>query len=61
LTTPIPKLKKRRPAKQDEFVFNEGKGLSTREQQCDPTSVINEVRSSVDAWRSLPTQDQWQV
>jgi hypothetical protein len=28
----------------------EGKGLSTKEQQYDPTSIINEVRGHVDAW-----------
>ncbi|MCA9501358.1 MAG: DEAD/DEAH box helicase family protein, partial [Nitrospira sp.] len=26
-----------------------------------PTSIINEVRSHVDAWRSLPNPGQWQV
>ena len=43
------------------FVFDEGKGLSTEEQQYDPTSIINEVRQSVDAWRSLTSPNQWQV
>jgi type III restriction enzyme len=42
-------------------VFDEGKGLSTKEQQYDPTSIINEVRRAVDAWRSLPSPNQWQV
>ena len=60
--TPIPKPKKRKkPVQQDEMVFDEGKGLSTREQQYDPTSLINEVRQNVDAWRSLPSPNQWQV
>jgi type III restriction enzyme len=60
--TPIPKPKKRkRAAKQEEIVFDEGKGLSTKEQQYDPTSIINEVRGQVDAWRALPTPSQWQV
>ncbi len=60
--TPIPKPKKRlKAADQDEFVFDEGKGLSTKEQQYDPTSIINEVRGIVDAWRSLPNPNQWQV
>ncbi|MGD0542493.1 MAG: DEAD/DEAH box helicase family protein, partial [Tepidisphaeraceae bacterium] len=60
--TPIPKAKKRKgPSKQQEIVFNEGKGLSTQEQQYDPTSIINEVRGYVDAWRSLPNPSQWQV
>jgi type III restriction enzyme len=42
--TPIPKPKKRKaPAKQAGFVFDEGKGLSTQEQQYDPTSIISEA------------------
>src|SRR5207245_6322607 len=48
-------------APQDEMVFDEGKGLSTKEQQYDPTSIINEVRQSVDSWRALPNPSQWQV
>jgi type III restriction enzyme len=60
--TPIPKPKKRRRADtQEAFVFNEGKGLSTKAQQYDPTSIINEVRGLVDTWRSLPNPNQWQV
>ncbi len=59
--TPIPKPKKRKTAAQADFVFDEGKGLSTKEQQYDPTSIINEVRGYVDAWRSLPKPNQWQV
>jgi type III restriction enzyme len=60
--TPIPKPKKRKVvAAQTGFVFDEGKGLSTKEQQYDPTSIINEVRQSVDAWRSLPSPNHWQV
>ncbi|MGB7987989.1 MAG: DEAD/DEAH box helicase family protein [Candidatus Methylophosphatis roskildensis] len=60
--TPIPKPKKRKKAAtQEAFVFDDGKGLSTKEQQYDPTSIINEVRGHVDAWRSLPNPNQWQV
>src|SRR3989338_5932603 len=60
--TPIPKPKKRKgAAKQDGFVFDDGAGLSTKEQQYDPTSIINEVRGHVDSWRSLPNPNQWQV
>jgi type III restriction enzyme len=33
----------------------------TGEQQYDPTSIINEVRSAVDTWRALPNPSQWQV
>jgi len=43
--TPIPKPKKRQASSaQDEMVFNEGKGLSTKEQQYDQTSIVNEGR-----------------
>lgn len=60
--TPIPKPKKQKKApKQEGFIFDEGKGLSDGAQQYDPTSIINEVRSHVDAWRSLPNPGQWQV
>ena len=60
--TPIPKPKKRKKAEQqEEMVFDEGKGLSTKEQQYDPTSIINEVRQNVDSWRALPNPTQWQV
>jgi type III restriction enzyme len=60
--TPIPKPKKQRTGPtQESFVFDEGKGLSTKEQQYDPTSIINEVRGYVDSWRSLPNPNQWQV
>src|ERR1700730_11875962 len=59
--TPIPKPKKRKAAAQSGFVFDEGKGLSTKEQQYDPTSIITEVRGPVDAWRSLSNPSQRQV
>src|SRR6476660_5945148 len=60
--TPIPKPKKRKGTSiQPGFVFDEGKGLSTKEQQYDPTSIINEVRGYVDTWRALPNPNQWQV
>jgi len=59
--TPIPKPKKRKATGQSGFVFDEGKGLSTEEQQYGTTSNINEVRHSVDVWRALPNPNQWQV
>src|SRR5208282_3713233 len=59
--TPIPKPKKHKASTQKGFVFDEGKGLSTKEQQYDPTSIINEIRGYVDTWRSLPNPNQWQV
>ena len=61
--TPIPKPKRRKKsaADQGELIFDEGKGISTKRQQYDPTSIINEVRGYVDAWRKLPSPNQWQV
>ncbi len=59
--TPIPKPRKRK--KTDEqlpLVFNEGKGLSTEEQQYNHAVIINAVRRQVDAWRQLPP-DKWRV
>jgi type III restriction enzyme len=60
--TPIPKPKKRKRAQasQEELVLDEGKGISTKGQQYDLTSIINEVRSQVDIWRRL-APSQWQV
>jgi len=58
--TPIPKPKKRRSPKQGELILDEGRGLTTKKQAYDLTSVINEVRSQVDTWRNLPAS-QWQV
>ena len=58
--TPIPKPKKRK-AKQESFLFDEGSGISSKDQQYDAISIINEVRGHVDAWRALPNPNQWQV
>lgn len=60
--TPIPRAKKqKRRVKQAEFLFDEGEGLSTATQAYDPTSIINEVRGYVDAWRKLPSSSDWLV
>ncbi len=60
--TPIPKPRKRKQSsRQQELVFDEGKGLSTQEQQYDPTPIINAIRQQVDQWRAWPNPSQWQV
>ncbi|MBA4393087.1 MAG: restriction endonuclease, partial [Desulfobacca sp.] len=60
--TPIPKPRKRKgSAQQQEIIFDEGKGLSTQEQQYDPTPIINELRQHVDQWRNFPNSKDWQV
>ena len=60
--TPIPKPRKRKDAgEQEGFVFDEGAGLSSKKQQYDPTSLINELRQQVDQWRALPSANDWLV
>jgi type III restriction enzyme len=60
--TPIPKPRKRkRGADQQQLVFDEGKGLSTHEQQYKVTSLINQVREHVQWWRELPDPAGWHV
>jgi type III restriction enzyme len=60
--TPIPKPKKRKgQGEQVSIVFDEGKGLSTDEQQYDHTAIINAVRQPVDQWRKLPSTNDWRV
>ncbi len=58
--TPIPRAKKQKRG-QKELVFDEGKGLSTEDQQYDPTPIINELRAYVDRWRALKNPNQWNV
>ena len=60
--TPIPNPKKRKSSSEQEiFVFDEGKGLSTKEQQYDLTAMINDVRDEVDKWRTLKNMSDWRV
>jgi len=60
--TPIPKPKKRKGSgEQQRLVFDEGKGLSTQDQQYDVTSIINELRHYLDQWRSISNPNHWQV
>ena len=60
--TPIPKPKKRKGSqKQLNLLLDEGKGLSTQEQQYDPTPIINDLRREVDQWRILPSPNDWKV
>lgn len=62
LITPVPKPKKRKGTRgQIEFVLGDAAGLSTPEQEYNPTPIINEIRGYVDDWRRLPNADQWQV
>ena len=60
--TPIPKPRKRRgAAEQRDLVLDEGKGLSTEQQQYATIPIINQLRERVDQWRAISNPDQWQV
>ena len=61
--TPIPKPRQRGRAKggQQQFVIDEGIGLSTQEQQYDVTAAVNEIRRHVDQWRNIPGPNNWGV
>ena len=52
-----------RPAsgQQASFVLDTGHGLSTEEQEYNPTVIINDLRQEIERWRALPNPDQWQV
>jgi type III restriction enzyme len=61
LMTPVPKPKKRRAKGQGQMVFEDDAGLSSEEQEYNPTPIINEIRTYVETWRNLPNPDQWLV
>ena len=61
--TPIPKPRQRGRARggQQQFVIDEGLGLSTQDQQYDVTAAVNEIRRHVDRWRNIPGPNNWGV
>jgi type III restriction enzyme len=62
LITPVPQPKRRRASRnQMSMVLDAGDNLSTEQQEYNPTPIINEIRSAVEAWRKLPSPDQWRV
>lgn len=62
LITPVPKPKKRHRARgQTQMMFEDEAGLSSEEQEYNPTPIINEIRTYVETWRNLPNSDQWLV
>jgi type III restriction enzyme len=62
LIAPIPKPKHQTgKGKQTSFVLDTGHGLSTEEQEYNPTPIINDLRHEIERWRALPNPDQWQV
>lgn len=60
--TPIPKAKKQSgSSRQEELVLDEGKGLSSDDQQYQVADTINRLRHHVDQWRKIPDPNEWKV
>ena len=60
--TPIPKPKRTKvSAQQARLALDNGSGLSDRDQQYDVSASVNQIRSNVDGWRTLPGPDSWGV
>lgn len=62
--TPVPrprKKKKRAAEDQAGFAFEDKTGVSTAEQEYNPSPIINEIRQHVTSWRHLPNERDWKV
>ena len=61
--TPIPRPRRRgrTPGGQARLDIDEGRGLSSSEQEYDLTAYVGEIRQRVDAWRTLPNPIDWGV
>ncbi|MCH7624242.1 MAG: DEAD/DEAH box helicase family protein, partial [Nitrospinae bacterium] len=65
LITPVPKPRKRKrkkvDPKQTALDLYDNDGISTEEQEYNPTPIINGIRSHVGSWRNLPSPNDWGV
>jgi type III restriction enzyme len=62
LITPVPKARKKQgKGEQASFVLSDPNGLSTAEQEYNPTPIINEIRTYVANWRALRNPVDWGV
>ncbi|MEK6746132.1 MAG: DEAD/DEAH box helicase family protein [Pseudomonadota bacterium] len=64
LITPVPKPRKRKresEATQTKMELHSDDGISSAEQEYNPTPIINEIRSHVAQWRKLANQTGWGV
>ena len=60
--TPIPKPRRqRRRPEQRALSIEDSTGLSTTQQEYDPTPIINEIRGHIEQWRRLPNPRDWHV
>lgn len=61
--TPVPRPRKKKQSPdrtQGKLGLETGDGVSSEEQQYNPTPIINEIRSHLEIWRALP-QSSWGV
>jgi type III restriction enzyme len=65
LITPVPKPRKQKrkkaDPKQSALDLYDNDGISTEEQEYNPTPIINEIRFHVGSWRNLPSPNDWGV
>jgi len=65
LLSPVPKPKKRRSADVDNKQHTLGiyakDGISSEDQEYNPTPIINEIRSQLKLWRSISNSQDWGV
>jgi type III restriction enzyme len=62
LITPVPKARKSaKKAGQASLVLADVNDLSTADQEYNPTPIINEIRTHVEAWRAIPNPKDWGV
>lgn len=64
LLTPVPKPRKQQKKAgkdQKSFVLEDAEGLSTVEQEYNPTPIINEIRFHLESWRALHNPADWGV
>ena len=62
--TPVPKPRKRKRQSandQANLDLQSSDGISSVEQEYNPTPIINEIRKAVADWRSLPNPADWSV
>lgn len=59
----VPKARKKKSstADQGDLVFSDADGISSAEQEYNPTPIINEIREKVAVWRRLPNPNDWGV
>jgi len=61
LISPVPRPKRRRAGAQSSLSLHADDGISTDRQEYNVTQIVNEIRRSVSAWRSLPSPRDWNV